>query len=105
MQTRPWWGLWCGVAESAFGASVELGGRDIVGGFNTKLTSRNFHSRQFLLFAQPARLNINAAVTSSLSPEDVYRFVSSSKSKVSKVLRFLTNCPTTRDMAIMLQLF
>jgi hypothetical protein len=39
MQTRLWWRLWWGLAESAFGGSLESGGRFYVGAFDRNLAS------------------------------------------------------------------
>jgi hypothetical protein len=39
MQTRLWWRLWWGRAESAFGESLESGGRFCVGVFGRNLAS------------------------------------------------------------------
>jgi hypothetical protein len=35
MQTRLWWCLWCGLAESAFGGSLELDDWFCVGAFDS----------------------------------------------------------------------
>jgi hypothetical protein len=39
MQMRLWWRLWWGLAESAFGGSLESGGRFCVGAFGRNLES------------------------------------------------------------------
>jgi hypothetical protein len=39
MQTRLWWRLWRGLAESAFGGSLGSGGRFCVGAFGRNLAS------------------------------------------------------------------
>jgi hypothetical protein len=39
MQKRLWWRLWWGIAESAFGGSLESGGRFYVGAFGRNLAS------------------------------------------------------------------
>jgi hypothetical protein len=39
MQTRLWWRLWWGLAESAFGGSLESGGRFCVDAFGRNLAS------------------------------------------------------------------
>jgi hypothetical protein len=36
---RLWWGLWWGLVESAFGGSLETGGRFCVGAFGKNLAS------------------------------------------------------------------
>jgi hypothetical protein len=39
MQTRLWWRLWWGLAESAFSGGLEAGGRFSVGAFGRNLAS------------------------------------------------------------------
>jgi hypothetical protein len=50
---RPWWHLWWGLAESAFGGCLESGGRFCVGAFGRNLASVAVKmSPHFILFAK-----------------------------------------------------